>query len=318
LIEAEIRDSRSLYRDTEVDTDQTSLTPPVLAEGSGRLRDINASRGEDTTQIEQEVERSSLEDFDETYVSASFRAQSCDADSASLYVSTMSPIAGLQDEEVLPDAEALLEAASVLDLRRPADAKVPLGVVGIPQNGDVASERTRAISYCSVRRSHEAPKQEDEDLETIDLNSERRFILLRATSILSISSAGDISADHTVHLEQKPVKEAVTPSSPNPTFFGNSNIIDLCSDDTVVVTPNLIKRTVNPTPDLEATPRPDCLAAENVDKDELRWPSDMKKKRKTSYAHVISDEEDHVDQVYEVDGDAWKRALLRQWQSKGW
>jgi hypothetical protein len=137
---------------------------------------------------------------------------------------------------------------------------------------------------------------------------ERTNMTPRNGSVLSISSGDIIEPPVPVSAADQLPKAApysVAPVGPPRV----TDIIDLCSDgeDSVLVSP--LKGEVDGTPDSE---RMRQLNFQDFDEGELRWPV---RKRKLGMMQVISDDDD--DEVLEeVDGNAWKRASLRQSQMK--
>jgi hypothetical protein len=138
-------------------------------------------------------------------------------------------------------------------------------------------------------------------------------IIRRYGSVLSISSNGDIEATGiTATAGQPPTKT----DSPPPTAVGlppDFNIIDLCSDDKDSVLAGSVKSEIDRTPDIQEPSGSRQLKAQDYDDDELRWPS-QKRKRDVIEIASIDDNEDEV--LEEINGNAWRSASLRQSQVK--
>ncbi|KAH3940591.1 hypothetical protein HBI56_180630 [Parastagonospora nodorum] len=256
----------------------------------------------DTAQEMTGYEEISLESGNETYVSAMSIANSRDSFSASspappILPSTASPNALPSDAVALSDAEMSPEER---------------------QQPETATHE-RATPETANTTDRLADKEEGDSLQAEEIESgvaepnlDQRFILLRGVSVVSISS----DEDEATHPEEKFKEETSTAQRGNPASFGRSEAIYLGSDEETVL-PEPINQVVERTPEIGAAPHPPQPTAVDSDSNELRWPGDTKK-RKRSLAPVISnDDDDDDDDLLEADGNAWKKASLGRSGGKG-
>jgi hypothetical protein len=173
-----------------------------------------------------------------------------------------------------------------------------------PSSPEVVADRIDAdadlpieeVIHHAARQSSSQPAH-DEKIELPSLPSEsdatdvswaRDFVTKKNIPFLIVSS-DDIEATRSsptaVQLPRQPTAIAQLPR--------DSDIINLCSDDEDSIMGGSFKAEIDGTPDFE---------------DELRWPS---QKRKRGGMQEVSDDGDD-DVLEEVDGNAWRRASLRQ------
>ncbi|EAT77277.2 hypothetical protein SNOG_15344 [Parastagonospora nodorum SN15] len=256
----------------------------------------------DTAQEMTGYEEISLESGNETYVSAMSIANSRDSFSASSPAPPILPSAA--SPNALPsDAVALSDAEMSPEER---------------QQPETATHE-RATPETANTTDRLADKEEGDSLQAEEIESgvaepnlDQRFILLRGVSVVSISS----DEDEATHPEEKFKEETSTAQRGNPASFGRSEAIYLGSDEETVL-PEPINQVVERTPEIGAAPHPPQPTAVDSDSNELRWPGDTKK-RKRSLAPVISnDDDDDDDDLLEADGNAWKKASLGRSGGKG-
>jgi hypothetical protein len=199
------------------------------------------------------------------------------------------------------------------DAFRSSPSKTPADRI----NADTDLLMEEAVHRVARQASNQPTQGENDELLSMPPESgaanplpERTNMTPRNGSVLSISSGDIIEPPAPVSAADQLPKAApysVAPIGPPRV----TDIIDLCSDgeDSVLVSP--LKGEVDGTPDFERTRQ---LNFQNSDEGELRWPA---RKRKLGMMQVISDDDDDDDEVLEeVDGNAWKRASLRQSQVK--
>jgi hypothetical protein len=180
---------------------------------------------------------------------------------------------------------------------RHSEAQDVQNAAGQVMSGLVHVENTKMPSMPQVR-------------EAVGPLPESKHDSQRNTSILSIPSPDEIHATKLFAAADQPRIAHLQSTATN----GRSqdvDIIDLCSDDGDVVSANSFQSKIEQTPDFEEIlppPRSNILDSEE---DILRWPT---RKRKYEVIQIDSDDEDEV--LREIDGDAWKRASLRQSQVK--
>lgn len=259
---------------------------------------------DDTAQEVTGHEELSLESSNKTYVSALSRAHSRDSFSASSPVrpvlpSAVSPNALPSDAVGLPDMEI-----SADELHQP---EATSNKKATPDPADVTGEALRDPTNRMVDEEEGTPLQaEKRESAVVEANLDQRFILRRGVSVVSISSDEEKAA----RPEEKLKEEIFAPQNQDPGSLGRSEVIHLSSDEEIVLL-EPIKQTVERTPDIGATPRPPRPTVVDYGSDELGWPDDAKRKRKrSSPALFISNDDDGDDEFVEADGNAWKKASL--------
>jgi len=262
----------------------------------------------DTAQGIREHEELSLESSNETYVSALSRAHSRDSLPASSPVRpvlalVVSPNALPSDAVGLSDMETSVEELHQPETTSNEKATPDPAIVG----EEVMRNTTNRLAYDDVGASLQVGEPEPRAVEP---NPERRFVLSRAVSVLSISS----DEEKAEHPEEKLKEETFAPQKRDPGSLGRSEPICLSSDEEIVL-PEHIKQTVERTPEIGAIPRPPRPTVVDYDSDELRWPGDAKRKRKRSSTALFISNDD--DDLLEADGNAWKTASLGRSGGKG-